>query len=283
VKLSGFQTYGISCYDIYRTAAGGTPSTTGLIASCVGSTYFDQGAAGDSSTAPTTDTTVLMAGPWNSTNQTMAAGMGVGADLPPASPTAYDDEFQESTLSNQWTIVTNGSPGTPYTAVPTNGAVLMQGVGTTQAFVLESTPSSPYSFTAKCTFNMLPSDFQNAGIMLRESGTQKFAYHGYNANAGQATPLAWNFKVSNGDSTGLTANVLQEKPGMGLGPVWLRVQRTGSVVNFSRSFDGLNFTQVSSTAATTFFTTDADQVGFYVSNNSSTAFAVSCDYIRRTQ
>src|SRR5207237_4790558 len=41
-------------YDIYRTAAAGTPSTTGKIAS-VGAgvvTYNDQGAAGDSGSAP---------------------------------------------------------------------------------------------------------------------------------------------------------------------------------------------------------------------------------------
>jgi hypothetical protein len=50
------QTAATGGYDIYRTTAGGTPSSTGLIAS-VGAgvtTYNDQGAAGDSSSAPST-------------------------------------------------------------------------------------------------------------------------------------------------------------------------------------------------------------------------------------
>jgi len=55
-------------YQIYRTASGGTPSTTGLIATVISVggnnyTYNDQGAAGDSSTAPTTATTGYFNGP----------------------------------------------------------------------------------------------------------------------------------------------------------------------------------------------------------------------------
>ena len=50
---------GAVSYDVYRTAAGGTPSTTGLVANVlVGTTsYTDTGAAGDSTTAPTVNTT----------------------------------------------------------------------------------------------------------------------------------------------------------------------------------------------------------------------------------
>lgn len=51
---------GAISYDVYRTAAGGTPSTTGLIANVLtstGNSYTDTGAAGDSSTAPTVNTT----------------------------------------------------------------------------------------------------------------------------------------------------------------------------------------------------------------------------------
>jgi len=43
---------GATSYDVYRTSAGGTPSTTGKIATGVTSPYNDQGAAGDSSSVP---------------------------------------------------------------------------------------------------------------------------------------------------------------------------------------------------------------------------------------
>jgi hypothetical protein len=44
---------GADTYDIYRTVSGGTPATTGLIAAGeTGSSYNDQGAAGDSASVP---------------------------------------------------------------------------------------------------------------------------------------------------------------------------------------------------------------------------------------
>lgn len=54
-------------YWIYRTASGGTPATTGRIA-VLGAvtTYDDQGGAGDSATAPTTNTSGLTSPFWSS-------------------------------------------------------------------------------------------------------------------------------------------------------------------------------------------------------------------------
>lgn len=39
-------------YDVYRTVAGGTPNTTGLIGSIAGTFFYDTGLAGDGSTPP---------------------------------------------------------------------------------------------------------------------------------------------------------------------------------------------------------------------------------------
>lgn len=45
---------GANRYDIYRTAAGGTPATTGLIGTTANTFFNDTGVAGDGSTAPAT-------------------------------------------------------------------------------------------------------------------------------------------------------------------------------------------------------------------------------------
>jgi len=45
---------GAQSYDIYRTAAGGTPSSTGLIGNTSNLTFDDTGLTGDASTAPAT-------------------------------------------------------------------------------------------------------------------------------------------------------------------------------------------------------------------------------------
>jgi hypothetical protein len=54
---------GAVLYGVYRTSTNGTaPTTTGLIATVTGHAYTDTGAAGDSTSAPTTNTTGLIAG-----------------------------------------------------------------------------------------------------------------------------------------------------------------------------------------------------------------------------
>lgn len=52
----------VASYNIYRTVAGGTPSTTGFIASVtyLNSSYSDKGAAGNAAAAPTTNTTGML-------------------------------------------------------------------------------------------------------------------------------------------------------------------------------------------------------------------------------
>lgn len=53
---------GADSYDIYRTSAGGTPSSTGKIGNTVSLTFDDIGYAGDASTAPATgvDNVILL-------------------------------------------------------------------------------------------------------------------------------------------------------------------------------------------------------------------------------
>ena len=53
---------GAYIYDVYRTAVGTAPTTTGLIGSTQGRTFTDTGVAGDSTTAPTTNNTGSIGG-----------------------------------------------------------------------------------------------------------------------------------------------------------------------------------------------------------------------------
>jgi hypothetical protein len=53
---------GAVIYDIYRTTAGTSPSSTGKIGSTISRTFLDTGLAGDSTTAPTTNTTGIITG-----------------------------------------------------------------------------------------------------------------------------------------------------------------------------------------------------------------------------
>lgn len=73
VKLVWQPVVGATSYDVYRTTSGGTPSTTGLIGNTVATTGFnDTGLAGDSASAPVTNTTGVSSLP-NSTTAALAA------------------------------------------------------------------------------------------------------------------------------------------------------------------------------------------------------------------
>lgn len=82
---------GAVSYDVYRTAAGGTPSTTGKLANVLASTgtsYTDIGAAGDTTTAPTVNTTGAITTPGpvtfgqladNTTDSAISSSTAIGA------------------------------------------------------------------------------------------------------------------------------------------------------------------------------------------------------------
>jgi hypothetical protein len=104
-------------YWIYRTATDGTaPTTTGRIA-VVGAvtTYDDQGAAGDSTTAPTTNTTGLSAPFWSSAELIDLAVLGI-KDL----WGHFIDLGQEHFLTIDATNVTLAPNTSTLTGVPTD-------------------------------------------------------------------------------------------------------------------------------------------------------------------
>ncbi len=73
VTLTWQSVIGATSYGVYRTTAGGTsPTTTGLIGTTTSSTFTDTGLAGDSSSAPVTNTTGVSSLP-NSTTAALAA------------------------------------------------------------------------------------------------------------------------------------------------------------------------------------------------------------------
>lgn len=77
-RLTWAAVTGASGYWIYRTVAGGTPSTTGrIVVLGAVTTYDDQGAAGDSATAPTTNTSGLSSPYWPSVELVDIIGKGV--------------------------------------------------------------------------------------------------------------------------------------------------------------------------------------------------------------
>lgn len=74
---------GAVSYDVYRTAVGVSPSTTGKIANVATNAYIDTGAAGDGTTAPATNATgsIVLTGPFSGTTADLSGNATVGGTL----------------------------------------------------------------------------------------------------------------------------------------------------------------------------------------------------------
>jgi hypothetical protein len=105
---------GATAYRIYRTASAGTPSTTGQIGVVGAVTQFDDtGLAGDSSTAPTVNTT---GGRFWSSDELIAHANHAIQDLWKAILDAHGDHFKTTDITN----VTTTADGETLTGVPTD-------------------------------------------------------------------------------------------------------------------------------------------------------------------
>ena len=113
-RLTWTAVTGATGYWIYRTAVGTSPTTTGRIASLGAvTTYDDQGAAGDSATAPTTNTTGLNSPFWSSAELIDIMNQGI-KDL----WRDIVDLKQEHYLTNDTTLVTMAASTATLTGLP---------------------------------------------------------------------------------------------------------------------------------------------------------------------
>ena len=64
-------------YNIYRTASGGTPATTGLIANQTGVTLNDKGLTPTASSPPAAPTLTSISVPWNAIASVLAANITI--------------------------------------------------------------------------------------------------------------------------------------------------------------------------------------------------------------
>ena len=290
IKTYADTLYGYRCYNIYRTASAGTPSSTGKIASCVWKQFIDTGLAGDGATAPNTNTTVLdangLTAPLPGCNKMPAAPWGI--DGPPCSPNAMDDEFTwggtflpGDTNDPQWTWLHQGTA----TATLTNGMLSLSSATTAAdslSCLIQPLPSAPYKFV-ELGYDTTRLDIGNrrvAGFGFYESGTGKLELIHQNSQ--------FDLMVTKWTSTTVvSANQLTGQLGSSSAPMTLQVSRDGSNnISFAHSQDGIVFATDVTVAVNNFFTTAPDNVAICLAtNNAGTSQSVTMDvdYFRRTQ
>ena len=152
----------------------------------------------------------------------------------------------------------------------TGGGIYLEAIATGSNSLsqrVKSTAATPFTVTMAIAPNVWSSD-QSVGIMLRESGTSKILTFGpevVSAVAAKYSVIKWTnsttFSAYQAQNIGAAAVVSR--------PVWLRVTHDGTNIVWKLSNDGANFITVSTATKTNFFTTDADQIGFYAKSGSS--------------
>lgn len=284
--------YGPRCYNIYRTASAGTPSSTGLIGNCVWKSFIDTGLAGDSSTAPNTNTTALdtngvydVVNPCNSRPKAPA-----GIDGLPCSPKAMDDEFT-------YTFGAPGDANSPFwpwtnqnsaTATLTNGVLALsspsRGSTVTDNLncLFQAVPTAPYTFVAAVSYiNVVNSTQSNGGTgMFFTDGTklESIGVQSLNsANNGKLMVTKWT------NTTTFSSNPVVSAQETTLNQyIYFKLQNDSTNIIFSSSMDGVSYVTQFSEAKGAFLSTAPTKVGFCV-DNSTGASVFDIDYFRRTQ
>lgn len=294
VNVSGYidTDYGANCAAIYRVSTNGTsPTTTGLIAGCADKTFIDTGLAGDSTTAPTTNTTDLIPNSASLPGCNIIADYIDGPDAPPCSPNALDGELRNTfgapgDVNNpRWTKSANfGSATATWTA----GYITLttDTSGDAEYLILNAAlPSTPFLVHAFVSNISIASDGTHTAdcfIGLRESSTGKMLTWGPSLNNAQGSTAAnggylWDVKTWTSDTASASSKFTPYQGTTG----YFKFSDTGTNILSlaTNTGDAANYSQFDTRAVTTPFTTAPNQL--IIGGYGGTAVAnCSFDFVR---
>jgi hypothetical protein len=154
-------------------------------------------------------------------------------------------------------------------AANANGGIYLLGpanAGDSLRIRKKAAPATPYTITAALLVNLIAVDFQQCGLIFRQSSDGKLI--SYNYVSGNTLG---DFEFQSVDYTNATtfSAVNTQADYVLSGPVWLRITDDGTTRTGSWSIDGYNFTPHYSEGRTIFLT--ADEVGFFVNTSNATS------------
>lgn len=203
-------------------------------------------------------------------------------DAPPATPTAFDDEFNENSLSVQWTPVNQG----PSTIAVSEGRLQIRNPqsSTNNACLIVEVPpgSTPWEFTSKVSLDSIGEADSYAGIAVQDGGGQFVALTITDQGAPSSAATTEGWQALHYTAPSAVPSSVALGPYSNNGSVYVRVRNDGTNLIFSISRDGLQFIQVYSEAVGSFLATITG-IGLVVDNSGNVSDAVlSSDWIRNT-
>ena len=193
-------------------------------------------------------------------------------DIPPASPSAYDDEFNSTTLNGKWAWLNQGTNVYSLTALP--GSIQMQkkNESTNIRLLCQNRPTGDFTVTTKMLVEYCDAEAYT-GIILINSST------GANLIAGVRSGLLGQTRFGNfQDGSPYTDAATYNSYGC---YVWSKLVVTGTTVSCFYSANGVVWTP---RAASIAVPTSFDKIGFGVHNGvTGRLCSVYFDWFRVTQ
>lgn len=207
-------------------------------------------------------------------------------DIPPASPSAWDDEFDGDSLDPKWTDPATST--SPVDATVADGWLLMEpstagssSTGKRGGFgIRQDSPSGPFSVMAKVA-DQKPGDDCRVGIFVASTASSLAWVSG--SQLQNSRILNWN-RCSYSEGADWGASLGEQFIGpLWLSAVWYRIRWDGTTLFFDFSGNGVHWRNAFSTTASV---VQPDRCGLVLWANSANALAdhqLGADWFRVTE
>lgn len=200
-------------------------------------------------------------------------------DIIPASPTAYDDEFEAGSLDGKWTEI-NSNASSTYSF--SNSCINMVSTDRNPSRLWgfhQAVPSGNWTFVMKVTNNSPSASATYAGawLFLRNSSNSRLLCGGLNQFNTVSSHVQYLSRLTN--PTTLSADVASTTH-FQYSTAYIKMAYDGTNITWSFSRDGVQYDEVALTEAKSTFITSFDQIGFGVMPYGVRS-RFSVDYIRR--
>lgn len=292
-------TYNGSTYLALSTTTGNVPSTAGVVdshwaaialAGAAGGVQLAQDIGGTTSTplviglqGKALDATTV-GNPSEGWGIVYEASSGMYKAKPvgnyPAAPTAYDDEFDATTLNAKWTKSDGGTAGTY--AISNSRLQITKPAGT-QCFCIfrQTKPTGEYQIDANMSLSAsVWANYFGASMGFYDASTGKHVCNIYYFSTQKCDVNYWNNLGPSG--YGGTNKASVSAPYV-VSSFYMRIKDDGTNFGFWFSVDGLMWQPITTTVPRTEFMASYTDffIGAYVDSNNPIAF-VTVDWVRRT-
>jgi hypothetical protein len=195
-------------------------------------------------------------------------------DKPPASPSVYDDEFDDDSIDSKWAWRNQGGVATIAETLGVEQLNTPSESGTNVRIREQSIASGDqngWTMSAKIAVPSRPkTNAANFGIFCLNVANGKIIQLSYSPHNGLISLLRW------ASTTSFSASAFASTPSYGGSPIYLRLVYASSTFSAYWSPDGVNWGHIDDETLAAFLTTKADKFGFALQTG-ETVFSQWCD------